>query len=174
MSIVTINGSPRAGGCTATLMEQVVKGAVGENGQVKNFLPNEMNLKGCQSCMACQSTGKCNVEDDMTEVYEAIDAAEVLVLGTPIYFSEMTAQLKMVFDRFFPYMKENVAANKKCVLLTTQTFPDGSMYDAYIEGLKKMTQAIGFSEVIVFKASDVGNEHPEYLESCLALGKSLA
>lgn len=173
MKIVTINGSPREKGCTATLMAEVVKGAVGENGQVKHFLPNAMDLKGCQSCMACQSRGKCVVKDDMVEVYDAVESSELVVLGTPIYFSEMTGQLKMVFDRFFPYMKEKLSGDKKCVLLTTQTFSDGSMYDAYIEGLKKMIQAIGFSEVHVFKAIDVKNDHPEYLASCLALGKSL-
>ena len=58
-----------------------------------------MNISGCNACNECQDTGICVVTDGMSEIYVAIQKADVLVLSTPLYFSGMSSQMKAVIDR---------------------------------------------------------------------------
>ena len=58
-----------------------------------------MLISGCKACNDCQDDGICVVDDDMRTIYDALQRADVLVLGTPLYFSGMSSQLKAVIDR---------------------------------------------------------------------------
>ena len=105
MKIVGIMGSPRKHGNTAVLLNQVLEGAKTAGSRTAIFYPNEMNIRGCQGCDACKTKGHCVVRDDMREIYKAIDQAELLVLATPVYMWAMSAQLKLVVDRLYAYLK---------------------------------------------------------------------
>ncbi|MCT4632431.1 MAG: flavodoxin family protein [Firmicutes bacterium] len=174
MNIVSINGSPRKKGNTESLINKLLEGAKSNGHNVTSFNPNTMTIKGCQACMGCKSaSGKCVQKDDMNSVYDAVNNSDVVVLGTPIYFGGMTAQLKNVFDRFFPYMPGKLEGNKKCVLIVSHGAPDKASYESFTNTISSMAKAIGFSDVEVFIGNDSGNEHPEYLEKCYEIGSSL-
>jgi multimeric flavodoxin WrbA len=99
MNVIAFMGSPREGGNTELLLKEALKGieVSGFNGCV--FTLNTMSIMPCQNCGGCDETGICIYEDDMTQVYEAIRACDRIILASPIFFSALSAQTKMMIDR---------------------------------------------------------------------------
>jgi multimeric flavodoxin WrbA len=97
--VLGINGSPRPHGNTAALMQAFLNGARDLGAETILLDGTTMDISGCNACNECQNTGICVVPDEMTKVYEAIQRADVVVLGTPLFFSGMSSQLKAVIDR---------------------------------------------------------------------------
>jgi multimeric flavodoxin WrbA len=109
MTVMAFNGSPRKDGNTAKLLRKALEGAASQGAETEFIQLNTLSMKGCQGCFSCkkrggESYGKCILKDDMTPLYAQIEAAEALFLGAPIYFGSVTAELKMVIDRMFPYL----------------------------------------------------------------------
>ncbi|MBQ2113357.1 MAG: flavodoxin family protein, partial [Bacteroidales bacterium] len=72
----------------------------------------DIDYKGCMSCMACKLKGRvsnvCRYKDDLTQVLEDISQADGLVLGSPIYFGEVTGQMRAFMERLsFPWLSYN-------------------------------------------------------------------
>ncbi|WFD10222.1 flavodoxin family protein [Tepidibacter hydrothermalis] len=182
MKILTINGSPRKDGCCAKLLKKIAEGAREKGGEVVNFQPNKMKIMGCQACMICKKEKRCVINDEMVKIYNAVDESDVIVVGVPIYFHEMSSQLKTVVDRFYSYM--NMDANfdftttmkkgKKCVLVVPYGNHDKTVYKEYIKSLEDRFKFFGFDDVEIFVASDSMSEHTEYLEKCYNIGLSLS
>ncbi|MBI4857573.1 MAG: flavodoxin family protein [Acetobacterium woodii] len=106
MNIIAINGSPRKKENTATLLEKALEGAADKGAQTELIHLYDLNYKGCISCFACKriggkSYGKCAVKDDLTAVFEKIETADALVLGSPIYFGEVTGEMRSFLERLF-------------------------------------------------------------------------
>ncbi len=59
-------------------------------------------MRFCLGCFACQKTGKCVIKDDMNEIVPKMEQADVLVFATPIYYYEMSGQMKTLLDRANP------------------------------------------------------------------------
>jgi NAD(P)H-dependent FMN reductase len=100
--VLGISGSPRRGGNTELLLDAALKGARGAAAgrvEVRKFVANELAMRPCQNCGGCDRTGRCVLQDDMGELYEALRAADRMVLATPIHFGTVSAQLKAVIDR---------------------------------------------------------------------------
>ena len=143
MSIIAINGSPRAEGNTAKLTREVLTGAVEAGADVKLFQLGSMKVAACRGCLLCKPTAKCIIEDDMSQIYQAIESAhnpKGLVIGTPIYFDHITAQLKTWLDRLFSYTYTELGQKMfpkgfRAVLLAT--YDDGSpdRYDPVLDWL---------------------------------------
>jgi multimeric flavodoxin WrbA len=110
MNIVAINGSPRKNGNTAILLGKAQEGAASKGAQTELIQLYDLNYKGCISCFACKrkggkSYGKCAVQDDLTGVFEKIEKADALILGSPIYFGEVTGAMRSFLERlFFQYL----------------------------------------------------------------------
>ncbi len=99
MKVVIFHGSPRIKGNTEILLNKAINFIEGEGHSVTLFRPSNMKLAPCVSCGGCEETGECVVEDDMVEVYRAINEGERFILISPIYFSGLTAQIKSLIDR---------------------------------------------------------------------------
>lgn len=109
MYVIAFNGSPRPRGTTATLLRKALEGAASVGAETEFVQLNSVRMKGCQSCFAWKlrggpSYGRCKLRDGMTPVYAKIEAADAIFLGSPIYFSSITAQAKLFIDRLFPYI----------------------------------------------------------------------
>jgi multimeric flavodoxin WrbA len=106
MTILAVNGSPRANGATAYLIGNVLDGARESGAETKVFQLGEMDVSPCTACMGCKKTARCVIEDDMQGFYDAVASADEpkgLVVGTPIYFDHVSAQLKAWLDRLYCY-----------------------------------------------------------------------
>lgn len=99
MRVLGIAGSPRRGGNTDLLLAEVMRGAASRGAEVKTVILNDLKIAPCQHCDACLEAGRCKVEDDMQMVYRELEAADRIVLASPIQFTGVTAQMKAMIDR---------------------------------------------------------------------------
>lgn len=101
MKALVILGSPRKKGNSETLAQTVLDGVQEKkNCTVEYVYLHGLKLSPCLGCGGCEKTGNCVVKDDMTELYEKVDQADILFLVTPIYFYGPSAQIKTFIDRF--------------------------------------------------------------------------
>ncbi len=100
MKILGINGSPRGSESqTLKLVEKVLDGAKENGAEVELVDLCKLKIDYCNACGVCYKTGECVHEDDFKEVYDKILESDGLVLGSPVYFNTVTAQLKTLIDR---------------------------------------------------------------------------
>lgn len=81
---------------------------------------DELNIKNCLGCNECQKNdeNKCILNDDMKEIYNAIEKCDKIIIMSPIYMNFITGILKNVIDRFNPYCASEKLKDKKIMLLT--------------------------------------------------------
>ena len=88
MKILCLLGSPREKGNSATIANRFCTTAERLGAEVRTFVLNKLQFRGCQGCMACKTKlDRCVLEDDLAEVLDSIRDADVLVLATPVYLS---------------------------------------------------------------------------------------
>jgi len=143
MSIIAVNGSPRVAGNTMNLIGEVISAAEAAGGRTQLLQLGKLNISPCTACMGCKETAKCAVRDDMVEAYKAIDSAaepKGLIIGTPIYFDHITAQLKTWIDRLYCYTYTRLGQRMfpkgfRAVLVATYDAAEPKMYDAVLDWL---------------------------------------
>jgi len=110
MKAIGVNGSARKKWNTATLLKRAIDGAASQGAKTELFHLYDLNYKGCISCFACKtkngkSYGKCAVKDGLTPVLKKVNEADVIILGSPIYFGSVTGEMRSFMERlFFPLM----------------------------------------------------------------------
>ena len=120
-STVVILGSPRKGNSEA-IAEAIANEAKAKGNEIKTFKLNQLKARGCQSCYGCKKAGKCVVKDDMIEVLDAVREADSIILATPDYFSQSTAQYRMFEDRLYgfvgPDFQPTITSKKVAIVVT--------------------------------------------------------
>jgi multimeric flavodoxin WrbA len=99
MNVVAFHGSPRAGGNTDVLLNEVLKAVDPSKHNILLFRLNQMDIKPCQNCGGCDETGLCVIQDAMGEIYDAIRKADRIILASPIFFFSLSSQTKIMIDR---------------------------------------------------------------------------
>jgi len=144
--VVAFVGSPRKKGNTSDVVNQVLKGAESTGAETKVYYLNEMNIRGCQSCMYCRKHEGCTVKDDMTEVYEDIKTADSVVIGSPIYIHQVSAQTKLLLDRLYPLTDGDHKpryGNKKLLFVYSQAAPLAVFFRTYYRYMRNSLKAMG-------------------------------
>jgi len=100
MKVVAVNGSPRKKGNIDAMIEEAAK-VLRKNGvKVETVSLADMEVRPCDACEMCYSKAwACPLEDDAKEVLKRMAGADGLLIGSPVYFGGVTAQLKALFDR---------------------------------------------------------------------------
>lgn len=142
--IMIIDGGPRRNFNTASILQKFAEGAssVGSDIEVKTVRLYGLDYKGCMSCMACKIKGKasnvCKFKDALTPVLEEIAEADGLVLGSPIYFGDVTGQMRAFLERLaFPWLSYNdysMTAPKRMPVVLVETMnglPDRNNSQGY-------------------------------------------
>ena len=129
--IMIIDGGPRKNFNTASMLQKIAEGAgsVSSEIEVKTVRLYGLDYKGCMSCMACKIKGKasnvCKFKDTLTPVLEEIAEADGLVLGSPIYFGDVTGQMRTFLERLaFPWLSYNdysMTAPKRMPVILVET-----------------------------------------------------
>ena len=99
MKVLGIYGSPRKGGNTDILLDKALEGARSAGAEVDSVYARNLDISGCLECGGCDKTGKCVVKDDMQAIYPLLQAADVILLASPIFFYGMSSQVKALIDR---------------------------------------------------------------------------
>jgi multimeric flavodoxin WrbA len=101
MKVVGISGSPRKGGNTEALLGRALDPFRESGWIVKEHLLSSCTIAPCVACESCHATGVCAIDDDMRQIYEDFNDCDALIIGTPVYYRNVSAQLKAVFDRSY-------------------------------------------------------------------------
>ena len=107
MKVLVINASAnKERSTTLKLTKTFLEGFGIETSEVEFVITIDMNINPCRACYACFKTGKCILNDDMADILDKVQEAEVLVIATPTYFLTMNGMLKATIDRFLPKWQE--------------------------------------------------------------------
>ena len=101
--IVILNGSPRRNGNTTSLTAQFIRDAREVGNTVTEFFLDSMDIHGCKGCFGGHSSRECPCaqRDDMDKIYPAVKESDVVVLATPLYYWNMSGQIRTAIDRLF-------------------------------------------------------------------------
>ena len=172
MNILVLNGSPRPNGNTAAMGEAFTEGAR-ENGHNITVIPVcQKKIAGCLACEYCHTKGegKCVQQDDMQEIYPVLDAAEMIVLASPIYYHSFTGQLQCAVNRIYALDKPKNL--KKAALILSSG--DANVYDGAIyEYQNSFLNYLKLEDMGIFTAFDKQNKSEEKLNELREFGRSL-
>ncbi len=184
MKALFINGGPRKNWSTFQMLESAMKGAADAGAETEMIHLYDIHFNGCISCLACKlknakTNGVCAVKDNLRPVLEKAHAADVIVIGSPIYFSDTTGITRAFMERLlFPVLSYNPkideAGNLQMSLLG-KTIPNamiytmggteeaGAAYDPMIEENRKFLQMLyGYSEALCSYDTYMMNDYSRY------------
>lgn len=98
--VLILSGSPRKGGNSDLLCDEFLRGAQESGHQVEKIFLRSKKVAPCNACYYCtKSGGECAIQDDMGEILDKMQDADVIVMASPVYFYSIDAQMKAVIDR---------------------------------------------------------------------------
>ena len=185
MQIIGFIASPRSEGNTAWSVNTILEGAKGQGAKTQVWYCGDLDIKPCKGCLGCVRNDRCAINDDMQKLYDALEYTDALILGSPVYMGQMSAQAKTFTDRLFaqitprfsPKFKEK-NAGKKLVLVFTQGNPDSGMFQVYFDYTKRMFQLLEFDvrgvHVIAGMRTESAHERPSLGAAMTEIGAALA
>lgn len=158
--IVVVNGSPRKGWNTDTLVSEAAKGAESAGAVVEKFdLYKLEKYTGCISCFGCKKEkfkGRCICRDGLTPVLDAIREADGLILGTPNYLSEVSAGFRALYERLIfqnlTYNAEHYCCNQNVIpvlMIMTSNGPDTYYADLVENYQQTLSRFVGPTETLI-------------------------
>ncbi|MBN2140295.1 MAG: flavodoxin family protein [Desulfovibrionaceae bacterium] len=166
MNVLCLLGSPRKNGNSATLARRFCETARGLGAEVSEVFLNGLDFRGCQACFSCKGkTEACALNDGLSPVLKAVAECDVLVMATPVYYGELSSQLKAFVDRTFsflvpdyPYVpdKTRLAAGKTAVLVIAQGHPREDLFaDIFPRYQYFFEHMLGFERMRLIRACGV-------------------
>lgn len=98
-NILVISTSLRANSNSDALADAFLRGAADAGHHAEKISLRGRNIQFCRGCMACQKLGRCVISDDAAEISQKMHDADVIAFATPIYYYEMSGQMKTLLDR---------------------------------------------------------------------------
>jgi multimeric flavodoxin WrbA len=112
MNVIGISGTPRKKGNSEILLRYALKPFENNGWKVKIFLLSELEIKPCNACDSCKETGTCIINDDMEEIYDAFRWCDAIIISSPVYFLNVSAQLLALLDRHYAIDSEKPLEGK--------------------------------------------------------------
>ena len=97
--VIVISTSLRGGSNSDMLADKFIEGAQAAGNEVEKITLSGKSIGFCKGCLACQKLGKCVIDDDANAIMQKVLEAEVVCWATPIYYYEMSGQMKVLIDR---------------------------------------------------------------------------
>ena len=177
-NVFVISSSPRIGGNSDLLAAEFARGAkeAGNSVEKINLLGKTINF--CRGCLACQKTLRCVIKDDADEIAQKMLKADVIAFATPIYYYEMSGQLKTMLDRANPLYPADYSFRDIYFIATAADGEDEAAERA-ISGLEGWIACFGKARLAgtvlgmgVNEKAEV-LEHPEMLKNAFDAGKKV-
>ena len=99
--VLLLNGSPHPNGCTAAALQEMIRVFEAEGVETELIQVGNKDIRGCIACGSCGKTGKCVFDDLVNEVAPKFEAADGLVVGSPVYYSSPNGTILSFMDRLF-------------------------------------------------------------------------
>lgn len=141
MKLVVVNGSPRKNGNTAAMLKEIAALAERKGMETRYIDLVDLHIADCKGCQNCKTNQACAQKDDMSQVVEAMQESEFVLLGSPVYMGDETGLMKCMADRLYCLLapgdgtkefKSRLAPGKKVMLLMTCGVPNGDKLYNYI------------------------------------------
>jgi len=165
MDVVCLFGSPRKNGNSAAVARHFLATAESLGARTQSFFLNSLALRGCQACNRCKTgTEKCVLQDDLSPVLDAVFAADVVVMASPVYYGDVSAQLKAFIDRTYSYLRpgyiglshpSRLPKRKQLVFILTQGHRDPDWFADILPRYRDLFHWTGFAEVHPLRVVDV-------------------
>lgn len=158
MKILAINSSPRKGN-TDFMLDVILNSAKDNGAEVCEIKLREAKInfcKGGDNC--CPKTGKCNMNDGMSEIYQKLEEADIVILASPCYFFNVTAMMKNFIDRCNPYFFSKKLKGKKFFLISVGGYKPSlkeaiNAMENFIKGING--KSIGSYHAVADKAGEI-------------------
>mgnify|MGYP002565007077 CR=1 FL=1 len=142
--VLIISGSPRKGGNSETLCDELQRGCQEAGHRVQKICLRDKQINFCKACYACRKTGTCVQKDDVSGILQEMASADVIVLATPVYFYSMAGQMKTLIDRCLS--GGNGLAGKEFYFIATAAAGKAEM-ERTIDGLRGFTDCLPGAQV---------------------------
>ncbi|MEJ2241829.1 MAG: flavodoxin family protein [Candidatus Bathyarchaeota archaeon] len=137
MKILGLIGSPRLGGNTDILVEKILEGSRSKGYSTEKLYLYDYTISLCTDCQSCKKGDYlCCINDEMQKIYPKIAEADVIIFGTPLYWFGPTAKMKMLIDRFRPFVKNRKLEGKKAIVVSPSA--DGAAACGPLLGMFKL------------------------------------
>ena len=155
MKVTAIYSSPRKNGNSSAMVDTFISNL--SNCNAEKFYLSDLNIAPCKSCYGCRNNESktCVVKDDMESISKAIDSSDIVVMGSPLYWWSISAQLKTVVDRLYQYIGTGRLDNKTLVLLVAG-FSDvpNEGYDFIDNMFKEICSYVNMKYIRYFVSAD--------------------
>jgi multimeric flavodoxin WrbA len=172
VNILILNGSPRPNGNTAAMAGAFAQGAR-TNGHTMTVIDVAgKQIAGCLGCEYCHTEGHgvCKQKDDMQDVYQALETADMLVLASPVYYFGFTGQLQCALHRTYAVGKPK---RLKQTLLLLSSGSDDVYEGAVYEYQKTFQEYMGLKDMGVYTAHGSQNKSPELFKRLREAGERI-
>lgn len=184
MKAVCIVGSPRANQSTAYLMDKVIEGIRECGIEISRYCLGKTNINFCIGCKKCYlTTGNCIHRDDMNIIMEDIISADIIVIGSPSYWGDVTGQLKVLFDRNTPYCdtnenRQDIPSGKIGMAIAVRAGASQGENQHIIQSIEHYYSHLGIKPVENLSVCAVDTlddllKKPESINSAYMIGKSI-
>lgn len=159
MKITILNGSPNGKGTCSSIINSIVDKVSG-NHQVAIHSLNTLNIHGCQECFACRTSNSdiCFFKDGLSDILEEVKTADMLILASPVFYADLSAQTKCFIDRTWSFFGINGSSalqlpkNRKMIFILSFGYSDADHYDDVFTKYEQYFAMFGFSEISLIKA----------------------
>ena len=118
MKILALIGSPRKNGNTDLLVDQILRGCKTKGYSAEKLYLYDYTISLCTDCRNCKKGDLvCCINDEMQTIFPKMESADVIILGTPIYWYGPTAKMKMLMDRMRPFVASGKLKGKRAVVV---------------------------------------------------------
>jgi len=175
------------------MIQAILKGFESSTSRITNIFLSEKQIGYCKGCHSCwfKTPGKCVIKDDMEKIIQQLLESDIVILGSPLYFNNISGTLKVFFDRLTsiggnPHKNENIKGNKKTtsfIMVSNCGFPHRSQFDVislWINNVVKMLQVDLIGEfyatngkILTQPEDDQITRRKNYLEYLTNCGKEL-
>ena len=185
MKVLGIMGSPRIGGNTDTLMDEALRGARSAGAFAEKIIVDELDISPCREFNNCLKDGNCAIRDGMDDIYLSLDEADAVIIGSPIFFYGLPAQLKALVDRCqalwarkYVLKQEPASQGRKGAFIAVGGTKGGNLFDGSKLTVKYWFDAIGveYAEELFVRGVDQKGDikkHPDALSDAYELGKRI-
>ena len=147
MKIVVLEGSPNKNGSSNLLAEQFIQGAKEAGHSVQVIDASHANIHPCTGCIHCGYEGPCSQEDDVVGIRRMILDADMVVFVTPLYYYGMSAQLKILIDRFCAFNSSIQRKHMKSALISVAWNNDNWTFDALEAHYKTLVRYLNLEDM---------------------------
>jgi multimeric flavodoxin WrbA len=144
--IVVISTSIRANSNSEALAKSFADGASYAGNEVEFITLKDKQIDFCKGCLVCQQTGNCVIKDDVTKIMDKVIDADIVVWATPIYYYEMSGQMKVLIDRLNPMFSKDYKF-RDVYFLATAAEDEERVYEKAMSGLNGWIDCFDKAEI---------------------------